>query len=41
MIIEIDKKSCEDYIEFDTGQAEHTKGAERYKTDFPKTKQKM
>ena len=41
MIIQIVIKICEDYIESDTGQAEHTKGAERYKTDLPKTRQKM
>ena len=36
MTIQIVVKICEDYIEFDTGQAENAKGAERHKTNFPK-----
>ena len=36
MIIQTVIKICEDYIEFDTGEAENTKGTERHKTNFPK-----
>ena len=38
MIIQIVIKICEDYIEFDTGQTENTKGAKKHETNFPKTR---
>ena len=41
MIIQIVVKICKDYIEFDTGLAENTKGVERHKTNFPKEQAEM